>query len=98
MRTSSLPENEPEVWAAIGPDSLLEALGPLAAEHGRRGATVLLSDTACDIETFAASLGTSRATLLVVEDPNQASSRWRYDEPFLKTAGGGDVLLGWACL
>src|SRR5262249_1598280 len=30
--------------------------------------------------------------------PNQASCRWRYDEPFLKTAGGGEVLLGWACL
>jgi hypothetical protein len=36
--------------------------------------------------------------LLVVEDPGDASFRWRYDRPFLPTRDGREVLLGWVCL
>lgn len=93
-----LPEDGPEVWAVIGPDSLLDALAPLIEERRRRGATAVLTGEARDIEAVAGRFGGRRATLLVVEDPSQESARSRYSAPFLARAEGPEVLLGWVRL
>ncbi len=90
----SSPDIETELWAAIGPDSLLEALAPLVDEQRRTRAVALFPGDARDLDKRAAALG-HRATVLVLEDPAQASIRARYDSPFLTRTGGPDVLLGW---
>lgn len=94
---SSSPEDD-VVWAALGPESLLEVLAPLAGEHRRSGAVQLIADEDPDVQTVAARLPGRRTTLLVIEDPGQPTRRGRYTSPYLKGAQGADVLVGWVRL
>jgi hypothetical protein len=92
---SSLPEMRGRVWAALGPDRLLDALGPLVRAHGRSRSIALLSGDAHEVERVASVLGDRPATLLVLENPEQASVRERLGSLFLSRNRGPDVIVGW---
>lgn len=92
------PDGEAAVWAAIGPDSLLDALAPLLDMHRRRGAVAVFPGRVSEIEKVVGEFGNRPAVLLVVEDPTKESIRTQYSAPFQSRAAGPDVLLGWVRL
>ena len=90
---SSSPDSGP-VWAAVGPEALLEVLVPLRDEHLEYRAATLNEGSSADLERIASQLP-RRSTLLVVEDPAEPSARSLHVSPFAKGSDGGDVVLGW---
>ncbi len=82
-------------WVAIGPAPLLGMLAPLADEHRRFGSAELVEVSSSGLARYVQRVSVAGTTVVIVENPFEASVRGRFKSPFVRSSNGSGVFVSW---